>query len=334
MQALRVLMWGVFGLLCVQAGVLANTDQPVFLQWLKTGDPGDETIRNYWERSQSGQLNAEETVDLGTMLFQRGYPKDAVRMYKKALDMDKNLYEAWYRIGLVKHSQGELYDARKAYKRCLKKLTGHGWCNFYLGLLEEQEGNSTDALYYFRRAFKFAPEISNPAVNPEMLNSQLAFAAKLREVDRVEFKNSLPMPYLDPAEVRQVNEQYEATPVPRQAPEKAVETVAEPTAEETATEPKSPVPIRTRVPSNDVSATSPPARPAPVRRAPATSSGSSGTTDTSRSSGTTGRSGSTVAPPSQTGGAPTRVPPIPNASPEARLDREWQGLWRLAAAMV
>lgn len=334
MQALRVLMWGVFGLLCVQAGVLAETDQPVFLQWLKAGDPGDETIRNYWERSQAGQLNAEETVDLGTMLFQRGWPKDAVRMYKKALDMDKNLYEAWYRIGLVKHSQGELYDARKAYKRCLKKLTGHGWCNFYLGLLEEQEGNSTDALYYFRRAFKFAPELADPAVNPEMLSSQLAFAAKLREVDRVEFKNALPMPYLDPAEVRKVSQQYEPTPVPRTAPEEAEETVVEPAAEEAATEPKSPVPIRTRVPTNGTSATSPPARPAPVRRPPATSSDSPGTTDTSGSNGATGRSGSTVAPPAQSGGAPTRFTPIPSASPEARLERDLQGLWRLAAALV
>lgn len=334
MQGLRVLIWGVFALVCVQAGVLAGTKQPVFLQWLKADDPGDETIRNYWERSEAGELDAEETVDLGTMLFRRGYPKDAVRTYKKALDMDKDLYEAWFRIGVVKHSQGELYDARRAYKHCLKKLTGHGWCNFYLGLLEEQEGNSTDALYYFRRAFKFAPELADPAVNPEMLSSQLAFAAKLREVDRVEFKNTLPMPYLDPAAVRKVNQQYEPTPVPQKAPAKVEEVATEPPQEEVAEEPKSPVPIRTRAPSSDTSATSPPTHPVPVRRSPGTSSGNSGTPGASESSGTTGRSGTEVSPSSQSGGAPTRVAPIPSASPEARLERGWQGLWQRAAALV
>ncbi len=336
MQALRVLMWGVFGLLCVQAGVLAGTEQPVFLQWLKADDPGDETIRNYWERSQAGELDAEGTVDLGTMLFQRGYPKDAVRMYQKALDMDSDLYEAWFRIGLVKHSQGELYGARKAYKRCLKKLTGHGWCNFYLGLLEEQEGNSTAALNYYRRAFKFAPQLSDPAVNPEMLNSPLAFAATIRETDRVEFKDAMPMRYLEPAAVRKVNQQYEATPVPREV-STVTEQAAPETSAEPAAEPKSPVPIRTPAPTaaKDTSATSATEGTAPERRSTDSSSGSSGTSDTSPSGDTAGRSESPRPPSPQGSGAPpTRVSPIRSTSPEARLEGSWEGLWRLAAALV
>ena len=125
----------VFG---VSASLVASAGEPMFVRWLVADDPGDEAIREYWERAERDELDAPALVDLGTMLFYRGYPKDAVRMYKRALDLDKDLYEAWFRIGLVEHSEGRLDNARQAYKRCLKKLTGHGWCNFYLGLLEEQ----------------------------------------------------------------------------------------------------------------------------------------------------------------------------------------------------
>ena len=101
--------------------ILASADEPVFVRWLVPGDPGDETIRDYWERSERDELEAPALVDLGTMLFHRGFPKDAVRSYRRALDHDPELFEAWFRIGLVEHSQGNVYDARKAYKKCLKQ---------------------------------------------------------------------------------------------------------------------------------------------------------------------------------------------------------------------
>ena len=90
-------------------------------------------------------------------------------MYRRALESDSSLYEAWFRIGLVKHRQGARRRCASAYKKCLKRLTGHGWCNFYLGLLEEQTGHPSKALDHYRRAFKFAPELADPAYNPEVL---------------------------------------------------------------------------------------------------------------------------------------------------------------------
>jgi len=192
----------------------AGADEPMFVRWLVMDDPGDQTIRDYWERSEREELDPAALVDLGTMLFYRGYPKDAVRQFRRALDLDPDLYEAWFRIGLVEHSEGDLDDARQAYKRCLKKLTGHGWCNFYLGLLEEQLGHSSNALYYYRRALKFAPELANPKVNPEIMTSNLMLGAELQDRDRRRFKDSLPMPYLEPGQVDRVRRQYEATPTP------------------------------------------------------------------------------------------------------------------------
>lgn len=189
----------------------AVTDEPMFVRWLVIDDPGDETIRNYWERFEREELDPPAMVDLGTMLFYRGYPKDAVRIFKDALDLDPDLYEAWFRIGLVEHSEGDLDSARQAYKRCLKKLTGHGWGNFYLGLLEEQLGHSSDALHYYRRALKFAPELADPTVNPEVMASRLMLGVQLQDQDRRRFKGSLPMPYLEPGKVERVRRRYEPT---------------------------------------------------------------------------------------------------------------------------
>jgi len=209
----------------LSAAVLAVADEPMFVRWLVMDDPGDETIRDYWERAEREELDPPALVDLGTMLFYRGYPKDAVRIYQRALDLDPDLFEAWFRIGLVEHSEGDLDNARQAYKRCLKKLTGHGWCNFYLGLLEEQLGRSSNALYHYRRAFKFAPELADPKVNPEVMASKLALGVQLQDYDRRRFKNTLPMPYLEPNQVNQVKQQYEPTPTP--TPEESAETTAE-----------------------------------------------------------------------------------------------------------
>jgi tetratricopeptide (TPR) repeat protein len=211
-------------LVVMSAAAMAVADEPMFVRWLVMDDPGDETTRDYWERAERGELDPPALVDLGTMLFYRGYPKDAVRMYQRALDLDGDLYEAWFRIGLVEHSEGNLDNAQQAYKRCLKKLTGHGWCNFYLGLLEEQLGHSTDAMYHYRRAFKFAPELADPKVNPEVLASNLVLGVYLQDQERRRFKNTLPMPYLEPGKVARVRQQYEPTPTPEpeETPEAAV----------------------------------------------------------------------------------------------------------------
>jgi hypothetical protein len=177
---------------------------PMFIRWLVPDDPGDETIRFYWERTKQDKASAKELVDLGTMLFNRGYPKDAIRMYKRALDKDKKLYEAWFRIGLVEHREGNLRAARRAYRKCLKELTGHGWCNFYLALLEEQTGHPSKALNYYRRAFKFAPALAHPEVNPEILYSKLHLGAFIRHEERHRFSEMMPLSYLQPGRVKQL----------------------------------------------------------------------------------------------------------------------------------
>jgi len=190
--------------LALSVVIEVRAKQPVFVSWLVADDPGDQTILHYWERYELEELSPNEKVDLGTMLFYRGYPKDAVRVLESALDQDEELNEAWFRIGLVEHQQGDLREARIAYKRCLKLFKGHGWCNFYLGLLEEQDGHGKKAMEYYRAAFHYAPVLADREVNPEMASSDLTLGAWLMMAHDDAFKKALPMPYLHPKRVERI----------------------------------------------------------------------------------------------------------------------------------
>lgn len=316
-----------FGVLCVAAIVLgglaaaAPAGEPMFVQWLIADDPGDEAIRAYYERAERSELEPPALVDLGTMLFYRGFPKDAIVYYRRALDIDKEYYEAWFLIGLVEHSRGELRKAEQAYARCLKKRPGHGWCNFYYGLLEEQLGHPKKALSHYERAFKSAPELANPIVNPELLSSQLVLGAQLRSIDQISFTNNLPMRYMEPGRVEQVRERSAAAP-PAAAGGAAVAeagaaTGAGPRASAAASETAAPAPKAqptpaARPPARD---TAPPPRRVPTR-APATPP------PAGRDAGE---------PQSET---PYGAPPVPRTSDEAHLLPQTEGLWRLAAAIV
>jgi hypothetical protein len=300
-----VLLFAV-GALSLYAVVIASADEPIFVEWLVADDPGDETIRDYWQRAESGELGAPELVDLGTMLYYRGFPDDSIRYFKQALDLDSDLFEAWFRIGLVEHSRGNLDNARQAYERCLKRRPGHGWCNFYLGLLEEEMGRSTKAMRYYETAFEHAPELSDPAYNPEILASKLALGAKLRDFDQRRFETGTPLRYLEPKKVRKVRRRYESTPA----------AVPEVTTPMPASTPAASSP-QAQQPSTQTTPRRPP-RSIPARRTPTPSPDISGTSNTQSGEPAPG----------------SRMAPIASTSDEAHLIPRWLGPTRWADVLV
>ncbi len=238
---------------------------PVFLAWLKPDDPGDQVIRVYWKKVEAGTATPEELVDLGTMLFYRGYPKDAVRLFEQAVKMDDSMAEAWFRIGTVYHAQRKLTKARKAYHKCIKRFPGHGWCNFFLGLCDEQLGYTEEAVHYYRRAYRYAPELMDPDVNPAVLYSRIQAGARVPTLMERLVKSQLPLPYLEPQEVSKIRSQFEPTPTPTPTP----------TPRPVATKP----PVQRRRPPHQAptprpakaaprSGTKAPVRPTPVVKAP------------------------------------------------------------------
>jgi len=307
----------VVGIFCISTVVVAWADEPGFVRWLAADDPGDQTIRDYWERAERDELSAPELVDLGTMVFYKGFPKDAVHFYKQALDLDPKLFEAWFRIGLAEHTLNDLNNARQAYRNCLKQRPGYGWCNFYLGLLEEQLGHSKNALEYYEQSFRHAPELADPKYNPAVLGSKLVLGARLRDYEERRFEASLPMSYLQPAHVRRVRRQYEPnrapTPVPNSDASAGADTAAARTSSGGSSK-KGSAPQPTAKPtSQDSQRSEPLRRVTPITPTPTGSDRPVGSSEPSA-------------------GVP--VVPIRNTSDEAHLMPWWPGLSQKALVLV
>jgi len=306
---------------------------PIFVKWLVIDDPGDETIRLYWQRAEAGELSAPELVDLGTMLFYRGWPNSAVDYFKQALKMDKELSEAWFRMGLVEHHSGDLAAARSAYKKCLKLQSGHAWANFYLALLEEQSGDAAAAMKHFETAFQHAPELADPRINPEILSSRLQLGAQVEYFDSERFEKTMPMPFLDPAAVRKTTKRFEQTPTPSPAPEPTpvpkVESRPSPTPDPTAG-------------ASGASQGSASRRPRSSKSSATGGAGSGGRSDSSAATdfpdaGSTPYGVPVVPNQSGTGAGTnsrTTSPPIGDTSPEASLGPLWPVLYRIASALI
>jgi len=336
----KILATGL-ALLILVVDVAAN--DPIFVKWLVIDDPGDETIRTYWERAEVGDLTPGELVDLGTMLFYRGWPGDASNYFKQALDADPEMAEAWFRMGLVKHYSGDLAGARSAYKKCLKLQSGHAWGNFYLGLLEEQTGEAKSAMKHYETAFEHAPELADPKINPEVLSSRLQLGAQVRHFDRERFKNIMPMPYLEPKTMRKVRRQFEEAPVPTQTPQPTIGVRVSPTPVPSGDE-ESTASKKSRNSRKTTAAAAGGAAAATTR----STGGSSGTTSSGSSSSGSGSSaspdpGSTpygfpTPPPDRgttgSGGGGDVAPRIGDTSPEASLKPVWPGLYALAEVLV
>ena len=296
-------------------------EDPIFVKWLVMDDPGDETIQEYWQRSEVGEHNPEELVDLGTMLFYRGWPNDAVGFFKQALELNPELSEAWFRIGLVEHHSRDLDGARSGYKKCLKLQSGHAWANFYLGLLEEQNGEAKSAMQHYEMAFKHAPELANPEVNPEILSSKLQLGAQVMHFDSRRFEKIMPMPFLEPATVRKVRRGFE--PAPTLIPTPASEAVnVQPT----------PTTVQKNGTASGTGSRTTTSAAAAGASVGSTGSGSSATLPDANSTpygvpetinhGTTGSSGG------------TRAPRIGDTSPDASLRPLWPGLYEIVAVFI
>src|SRR5436309_644494 len=84
-------------------------------------------------RAQPG--NAALHNQLGQLLLQKGFPKDAEVEFERSVDADRHFYPGWYNLGLVRSANGDYGRARYAFNRTIEYKPGHSAALFQLGLL-------------------------------------------------------------------------------------------------------------------------------------------------------------------------------------------------------
>ena len=146
---------------------------PFYLKYL---DPGSQLDKHILSRVESLRVNQNDPVvhnELGALLFQRNFPKDAMEEFKKALDLDKEFYPAWYNIGLVHLAEDHLRSAERAFKKAVHLKPGFAEAQFHLGLVYEMEGRRSIAIEHYAKAFAINWQLLDPRVNPRIVDSEL-----------------------------------------------------------------------------------------------------------------------------------------------------------------
>lgn len=234
---------------------------PFYAKYLDGSSPLDVRIQQTLDGLQANPQAASLHNELGALLVQKGFPKDAEREFERAIDSDRKFYPAWYNLGLARAAAGEETSARTAFRRTVRLKPGHPAALFQLGLIEEKAGNTTRAIDYYAKALKHNPKMLDVRVNPGVVNSRLIHRALIKLYPRRHAEQSMRFQPAPPGYVDRVIE----APSPQPKPEEIITPAPPPT--DPAVQPTPPPPGAASA-SRAVSDVRRPSRPADVDAPP------------------------------------------------------------------
>ncbi len=158
-------------------------ENPFYAQWLNSGSVLDIEIRNTLTALQENPRSAPLHNQLGQLLVQKGFPKDAEREFERAINADSHFYQAWYNLGLIRAGRDDYSGAERAFHRTVRLAKGHSEALFQLGLMEEKRGNNDTAIDYYAKALRHNSAILDVRINPQVLDTKLIPLALLRNYE-------------------------------------------------------------------------------------------------------------------------------------------------------
>ena len=169
---------------------------PFYAKYLTTGSALDRQITRTLDALQADPKSAQLHNELGALLSQKGFPKDAEREFERAINVDGDYYPAWYNLALVRASRGDERGARRALMATVHHKPGHAAALFQLGLIEEKLHHHDRAVDLYAKAFAINPALMDVRVNPRILDTNLMHLALIRNYEiehargSMEFQNA------------------------------------------------------------------------------------------------------------------------------------------------
>ena len=155
-------------------------DDPFYAKYLNTGSALDAHINRTLDGLRADPKSAALHNELGSLLVQKGFPKDAEREFERAINIDGDYYQAWYNLGLVRGSRGDESGARRAFRATVHHKPGHAQALFQLALAEERLKHTDRAIDLYAKAYGINPKLLDPGYNPRVLDSELVHLALIR----------------------------------------------------------------------------------------------------------------------------------------------------------
>src|SRR5438128_1462587 len=155
-------------------------ERPLFYtRYLDSRNPLDAWIQRDINALRANPKNAALHNELGQLLAQKGFPKDAEGEFERSVNDDTHFWPAWYNLGQTRAARGDYVGARFAYNRTIHYKPGHAQALFALGLLEEQRGHSEAAIEDYTKAISINHAIIDVRTNPRVVDSKLIHLALL-----------------------------------------------------------------------------------------------------------------------------------------------------------
>lgn len=184
------------------AMLAASASAAVFERFLSPDDPRDQAIARYLAKEKEGRARPADLADMGLLLLEKGFPKDAERYLKKALKASPKNPDIAYRLGIVLQRQGKERAAARAYGKVISWEPGFAPAQFMLGLAHERMGHRRAAIRHYVKAYRHYPELADPRHNPLVITSKLQLEARLLHLRRITREKSFWIGYMDPETVK------------------------------------------------------------------------------------------------------------------------------------
>ena len=176
-------------------------------KYLNTTDPLDIRISQLIAALRATPDSASLHNELGQLLRQKGFPKDAAVEFERAVNADRNFYPAWYNLGLLREANGNYAGAKFALGRAVHYKPGFAEAHFQLGLMEEERHNTDAAVEHYSKAYSINHRLLDVRYNPRLVDSKLTHIVLLKmypnEHARLGMKfEGAPAGYMAPAEIQ------------------------------------------------------------------------------------------------------------------------------------
>lgn len=192
----------IFPIAVMMAVCAATAPAAVFERFLAPDDPRDQAIARYLAKEKEGRARPADLADMGLLLLEKGFPKDAERYLGKALKASPKNPNIAYRLGIVQQRQGKERAAARTYARVIAWEPGFAPAQFMLGLAHERMGHRRTAIRHYVTAYRHYPQLADPKHNPLVLTSRLQLEARMEHYNRVIREDSFWIGYMDPETVK------------------------------------------------------------------------------------------------------------------------------------
>ncbi len=145
----------------------------VYEKYLVKGNPKDDEILKLLELIKESPKVSEYHNNLGVLLMEKKFPKDALKEFKTAIKLDKKNYRAWYNLGTLYEAMGKNFKAYRTFKKALKYKRGDDLTLYHIGMFWESLGWKNKAIKYYVKALSINQEILKPSYNPPIIYNKI-----------------------------------------------------------------------------------------------------------------------------------------------------------------